>query len=145
MNNIIIRNGDIFSAKCESIVNPVNCVGVMGRGLALQFKNKFPNMYNDYVEKCRNNLVKIGIPYIFEENGVKIVNFPTKTHWKNKSELGYIRQGLLYLKYHYKEMGIKSIAIPKIGCGCGGLNWEMVKKEIIRILGITNLTIEIFE
>lgn len=145
MNNIIIRNGDIFSTKCEAIVNPVNCVGVMGKGLALQFKNKFPNMYKDYVEKCRNNQVKIGTLYVFKENGVKIINFPTKMHWKNKSELGYIRQGLLYLKYRYKEMGIKSIAIPKIGCGCGGLNWEMVKKEIIGILGITNLTIEIFE
>ena len=99
----------------------------MGAGLALEFKNNFPDMYADYSIRCSDKKVVIGQPYLWESNDKQILNFPTKRHWKDKSLLGDIDAGLAYLASNYEDIGITSIALPALGCGLGGLNWSDVK------------------
>ena len=122
----IIQNGDIFTSSCDFLINPVNTVGIMGRGLALEFKNRFPNNFIHYRSCCKNNSLTIGKLLIVPENGKVIINFPTKAHWRDNSELNYIILGLEKLKIAIPKYGITSIAFPKIGCGLGNLNWEDV-------------------
>lgn len=117
-------SGNIFESDAQCIVNPVNCVGVMGKGLALQFKRRYPAMFINYQGKCSRHLVRIGQPYLFQCKDKIIMNFPTKLHWRDPSEISYIEQGLRYVHDHYKRWGIRSIAFPRIGCGCGGLDWN---------------------
>ena len=118
----------------QTITNTVNCVGAMGRGLALQFKRCYPMYNTDYVQKCRDNKVKVGKPYLFEgpyglpaEVHPWILSFPTKYHWKDPSKLSWIEDGLDYLVANYKKWGIMSLSMPKLGCGLGGLEWKVVK------------------
>lgn len=125
-----INNGNIFNSTCEFIINPVNCVGVMGKGLALQFKNLFPNNFSKYRQHCLEGNLSIGKLLITTENNRKIINFPTKEHWKNPSKLEYIILGLEKLENAINGFNIKSIAFPKIGSGLGGLNWNLVLEEI---------------
>lgn len=122
----LIQNGDIFASSCDFLINPVNIVGVMGKGLALEFKKRFPNNFIHYQACCKNNSLTIGKLLIVPENGKAIINFPTKKHWKDNSELNYIVLGLEKLKIAVPRYGITSIAFPKIGCGLGGLNWNDV-------------------
>ncbi len=119
--------GNILTSAAQVISNPINCVGVMGAGLALEFKNNFPDMYADYSIRCSDKKVVIGQPYLWESNDKQILNFPTKRHFKDKSLLGDIDAGLAYLASNYEDMGITSIALPALGCGLGGLNWSDVK------------------
>ena len=122
--------GDIFDSKAEALVNPVNCVGVMGQGLALQFKRRFPKNFHAYRQMCnRQELVPGGV-FLFETQGESpryIINLATKDHWKEPSYLPYIRTGLFRLLVLSNLWGIHSIAIPPLGCGLGGLDWEYVK------------------
>lgn len=127
-----INNGNIFNSTCEFIINPVNCVGVMGKGLALQFKNLFPNNFLKYRQHCLNGNLTIGKLLVTSENNKKIINFPTKQDWRNNSELEYIILGLQKLEIAIQKFNIKSIAFPKIGCGLGGLEWNVVLSEIIK-------------
>lgn len=127
-----ISNGNIFDSDCEFLINPVNCVGVMGKGLALQFKNIFPNNFLKYRQHCLNGNLTIGKLLITTENNKRIINFPTKQDWRNNSELKYIILGLKKLETAVQRYNIKSIAFPKIGCGLGGLNWDTVLSEIIK-------------
>ncbi|MCP4911482.1 MAG: macro domain-containing protein [Oligoflexia bacterium] len=127
---IIYKTGNIFNSSAQVITNPVNCVGVMGKGLALKFKAKFPNMFSDYMEKCSSGELKPGHPYLWEDDFSQILNFPTKRHWKQKSQLKDIEEGLNYLAQNYSSMGISSIAFPPLGCGLGGLQWSDVKPLI---------------
>lgn len=106
----------------------------MGRGIAKQFKTQYPMMYEHYKEMCRLGNVKIGNVYGFEENGRLIINFPTKYHWRQPSKIEYIQSGLLSLVEFINKFYIKSIAMPALGCGCGGLNWYQVKMIICNIL-----------
>jgi O-acetyl-ADP-ribose deacetylase (regulator of RNase III) len=125
--------GNIFNTDCEAIVNPVNCVGVMGAGLAKQFKINYPNNYAAYREKCFNHSVFPGRVFFFQPRRSKfryIINFPTKMHWKDKSEIRYINKGLEDLADSCIFYKVKSIAIPKLGCGLGGLDWVDVKELI---------------
>lgn len=122
---------NIFDTKMDAIINPVNCVGVMGKGLALEFKNKYPENFLKYKKVCDNNELTIGKCFTTFENGKYIVNFPTKNHWKNKSEYSYIEEGMLALIRHINHYNIKSISIPKLGCGLGGLEWNKVKQIIV--------------
>lgn len=122
----LIEKGNIFNSSCEFLVNPVNCVGVMGKGLALEFKNKYPLNFEVYKKACDNASFNIGNLLIVYENNKFIVNFPTKKHWRNKSDLEFIKIGLEELKVAIKEFNIKSIALPKLGCGLGGLDWNEV-------------------
>lgn len=139
---MIIKTGNIFESKCGTFVNAVNCVGVMGKGIALEFKRRYPEMYLDYVDRCKAREVKIGKPYVYQNSdGVKILNFPTKAHWKSASNLFYIAEGLDWFIKHYDEYGIKSVAFPALGCGNGGLRWEDV--EQIMFCKLYDLPIEI--
>lgn len=121
--------GNIFDSDAEALVNPVNCVGVMGRGLALEFKRKFPDNFAFYHEQCRLGEVVIGRMAVFDhgEKPKYIINFPTKEHWGNNSKLSYIEKGLDGLCLTVNEFYIRSIALPMLGCGLGGLNWDEVR------------------
>ena len=122
----LIEKGNIFNSSCEFLVNPVNCVGVMGKGLALEFKNKYPLNFEIYKKACDNASFNIGNLLIVPVDNKFIVNFPTKKHWRNKSDLEFIKIGLEELKVAIKDFNIKSIALPKLGCGLGGLDWNKV-------------------
>ena len=128
--------GDILEASAEALVNTVNCVGVMGRGIALQFKKAFPDNYREYVAACRRGEVKPGRMGVFETGGANgphyIVNFPTKRHWRGKSRIEDIDAGLKALVVEVQARGIRSIAIPPLGSGLGGLNWSEVRPLIER-------------
>ena len=114
----------------DAIVNTVNCVGVMGKGIALQFKNKWPANYKAYEAACKKQLVNIGEMFVYDSGGLVkpnfIINFPTKDHWRGNSKLEYIEDGLNDLVNQIQRLNIKSIAIPPLGCGNGGLNWNEV-------------------
>lgn len=139
-----IKQGDIFESSCEVIVNSINCVGVMGGGLALAFKKKFPEHFETYKKMCQNGEIKVGELYVIDgDEKHKILLFPTKIHWRNPSLMEYVVDGLKYLAENYEKMDIKSIAIPAIGCGLGGLNWEDVKEQITSILSELDNKIEI--
>lgn len=125
-----INNGNIFNSDCEFLINPVNCVGVMGKGLALQFKNIFPNNFLKYKQHCLEGNLSVGKLLITSENNKKIINFPTKEHWKNPSKLEYIILGLEKIEIAINRFNIQSIAFPKIGAGLGRLEWDLVHEEI---------------
>jgi len=127
---IKLTQGNMLEADVEALVNTVNCVGVMGKGIALQFKQAFRDNFQAYANACRKGEVKPGLMFIFPTdrmiNPKYIINFPTKRHWKEKSKLEYIEQGLNALVKEVGRLGIKAIAIPPLGCGYGGLNWPVV-------------------
>lgn len=144
--SIIYNSGNIFDSEAEALVNPVNCVGVMGKGLALQFKQRFPSNYEAYKYECSQNNLKIGLLFCYEENSKLIINFPTKTHWKQKSELQYIDKGLIALQDLLTKIPINSIAIPPLGCGLGGLNWTEVKPLIFKhMVPLTGISVHIYQ
>lgn len=142
--------GNLLNAPTEALVNTVNTVGIMGKGIALQFKKRFPNNFKIYAKACKNKTLTVGKLLIVKEitlDGEKlIINFPTKAHWRNKSKYEYIEDGLKELRKKIVDYGIKSIAIPPLGCGNGGLSWEKVKSMIERSLGnIENTEILVYE
>lgn len=125
---------NIFNSPAQVITNTVNCVGIMGKGLALEFKNRYPAMFNDYKKRCDKGEVRPGIPYLWEDDHVQVLNFPTKRHWKDNSRLDDIEEGLKYLAQNYQSMGIFTLALPQLGCGNGGLEWSDVRALIDRHL-----------
>lgn len=136
-------NHTIFNVESQTIVNTVNCVGVMGAGLALECKLRFPKMYQDYRSRCKQKTVQLGKPYIYKESDdCWIVNFPTKNHWKYPSKLEWIEKGLEYFVNSYQKEGITSIAFPKLGCDRGGLDWNDVKTLMEKYLN--DLDIDIY-
>lgn len=126
--------GDILSEDVEAVVNTVNCVGVMGRGIALQFKNIYPENFKAYAAACKQQKVHPGRMFVFETHEMTnpryIINFPTKRHWRGKSRMEDIRSGLEDLARVIRSKGIQSIAIPPLGSGLGGLNWNEVRPLI---------------
>jgi len=132
---IEFKKGNILDANVDAIVNPVNTVGVMGKGLALQVKNTFPRAFMSYKIACLRGDVSVGKMYVHVDEityqPYAIINFPTKSHWRESSRLEYIVEGLTDLIKIVREMNLKSLAIPKLGCGCGGLDWNIVKQLII--------------
>lgn len=122
--------GDLFLSKADCLVNTVNCEGYMGKGVAYQFKMKFPENNKDYIKACKNGTLHIGTLHFYQENGVTIINFPTKDRWREKSRMNYIEIGLEKLVQLLPELSVKSVAIPPLGCGNGGLNWQEVKQMI---------------
>ena len=138
--------GNIFESKCQAIINTVNCEGKMGKGLAYQFKKKFPEMEQDYVEVCLKGELYPGKLHIYQEKNFLIINFPTKNKWREKSKIEYIIIGLRKLKEEIIKKGIKSVAIPPLGAGNGGLNWNEVKFEINReLLDMEDVVFEVYE
>lgn len=145
---IIIKQGDIFKADVEALVNPVNCVGIMGRGLALKFKQLFPDYYDVYKTRCSMSLITPGNVHVhdrWEGRPQYIISFPTKAYWRDSSQLRYIEQGMISLNQRIEYYRIQSIAIPALGCGLGGLKWEDVKPLIIRELNVVNVDILLYE
>jgi O-acetyl-ADP-ribose deacetylase (regulator of RNase III) len=136
---IELKQGDILKADAEALVNTVNCVGVMGRGIALQFRKAFPDNYKQYQTACQHGEVKPGMMLVFDRqrliNPRFIINFPTKRHWKDKSLLEDIRAGLVALVEEVRTRKIRSIAVPPLGCGLGGLHWEAVRPIIEEAFG----------
>ncbi len=142
---ITVRVGNLFDSKAQTLVNTVNCVGVMGKGIALEFKVRFPKMYQDYEERCRAKQVKLGQPYLFKDLvGPWVLNFPTKDHWRSVSRLQDIIAGLEYLERHYRAWGITSLAVPPLGCGHGGLEWRVVGPTLYRHLSELDIPVELF-
>ncbi|HFC6356993.1 MULTISPECIES: type II toxin-antitoxin system antitoxin DNA ADP-ribosyl glycohydrolase DarG [Neisseria] len=147
---IEFKTGDIFESDAEALVNTVNCVGIMGRGIALQFKNKYPENFRAYQQACKQEMLKPGEMFVFETEQLVlprwIINFPTKRHWRGKSRIEDIESGLIDLVNVIQEKNIHSIAIPPLGAGLGGLDWEQVRLRIENALGhIKNVKIFVYE
>lgn len=141
---MVVKIGNIFESKCSTIVNTVNCVGVMGKGIALEFKKRYPDMFMEYVLKCDRGEVKPGIPYVYQRDGVSILNFPTKDHWRSPSRLSYVVEGLEWFVQNYRNYHITSIAFPPLGCGNGGLSWAIVGPIMYQKLCELPIDIEIY-
>lgn len=125
--NITVLKGDMFDSGAQCLVNTVNVVGVMGKGVALAFKQRFPEMYKEYKSRCDRGEVRLGEPYLYRTLlDPWVVNFPTKGHWRAASKLADIEAGLDYLVEHVDEWGVRSLAVPPLGCGEGGLEWRVV-------------------
>jgi O-acetyl-ADP-ribose deacetylase (regulator of RNase III) len=143
--------GDIFDSDVEALVNTVNCVGVMGRGIALQFKNAYPANYTLYRTACKKNEVRLGRMLVFSTGQLAcpkyIINFPTKRHWRNKSRIQDIANGLQDLVKVLREKKITSIAIPPLGSGLGGLDWKKEVRPLLEmVLGpIAEVRIVVYE
>jgi O-acetyl-ADP-ribose deacetylase (regulator of RNase III) len=136
--------GDIFTTSAQVVVNPVNCKGVMGKGLALAFKQRYPAMFVVYQQECQNGQLRVGRPTLYRESKPWILNFPTKDHWRDASKLEYLEQGLQYFVDHYKEMGIQSIAFPKLGAGLGKLSWDVIGPLMVKYLAQVDCDIVIY-
>lgn len=135
----------MFKSPAKTLVNTVNCVGVMGKGVALEFKKRWPGLMSDYEKKCALGLVKLGKPYVYKDlAGTSIVNFPTKGHWRSASRLADIEEGLIYFLDNYKDWNIESIAFPPLGCGNGGLEWDVVGPLMYKLLSKVDIPVEIF-
>jgi len=148
---IEVKHGDILHSDAEALVNTVNCVGIMGRGIALQFKKTFPEKYfNDYKAACKKKELRPGIMLVHDlyrvVNPKYIIDFPTKRHWKGKSRMDDIEVGLVALVREVQARGIKTIAIPPLGSGLGGLNWPEVKARIESAFkDMTDVTVLLYE
>ena len=144
------KSANLLDSEAEALVNTVNTVGVMGKGIALQFKNQFPNNFKLYANACKINEISIGKLFVTEENSLLggkkiIINFPTKTDWKKPSEYSYIESGLIDLVKIIKEKGIRSVAIPPLGAGNGGLDWNKVKALLEKHLSASDCDIFIYQ
>jgi O-acetyl-ADP-ribose deacetylase (regulator of RNase III) len=144
MTQILYVKGDIFTSGAQTIVNPVNCRGVMGAGLALAFKQRYPEMFAAYVQACQNSELRIGQLMLYRASQPWILNFPTKDHWRAPAKLAYIEQGLHFFAANYQQMGIYNIAFPKLGAGLGGLSWNDVGPLMARYLAPLDCAITIY-
>lgn len=144
------KSGDILKQNAEAIINTVNCVGVMGRGIALQFKKEFPENFNAYAAACNNGEVQPGRMFVFATGLLTyprfIINFPTKRHWRGKSRMEDIESGLQALVEVIHQYNIRSVALPPLGCGLGGLDWNVVKPRIEAALApLADVRVIVFE
>ena len=148
---IKLTQGDLLKQDdVDAIVNTVNCVGVMGKGIALQFKNKWPANFTAYAAACKAGQVRPGRMLVFDSGGLVkpnfIINFPTKDHWRSLSRIEFIRDGLVDLVAQVKRLGIRSIAVPPLGCGNGGLNWADVRPLIAAAFeALPDVEVRLFE
>lgn len=141
----VIKIGNLFDSKVETLVNTINCVGVMGKGIAAVFKEKYPGMCASYREMCARHEIHTGRLYPYFENGkVRVLNFPTKEHWRSPSKIEYIENGLAWFVQNYEALGIQSIAFPPLGCGNGGLDWDDVGPIMYEKLVNLPIDIEIY-
>lgn len=140
-----IIQGNIFNTKCQTIVNTVNCVGIMGAGIALEYKLRYPSMFDQYVQYCEQGVIDIGKLWIYKSPDKWVMNFPTKKHWKFPSEIEYLQLGLEKFVSTYKEKGIESIAFPLLGADKGGLDSNVVLELMQEYLGNLDCEIEIYQ
>lgn len=145
---IELSNGNLLAAEVDALVNTVNTVGVMGKGIALQFKQAFPENYKAYKAACDRGAVQPGRMFVWDSGRLGdqryIINFPTKRHWKGKSKLADIDSGLVDLVRVIAELEIKSIAMPALGCGNGGLDWSVVYPRIEAALASLDVQVKVF-
>ena len=144
------KQGDLLACGTEAVVNTVNCVGVMGRGLALQFKKQYPENFKRYEAACKRGDVVPGKMFVYETESLVnprlIINFPTKRHWRGNSKLEDIEKGLIDLVDVARQYNIQSIAIPPLGCGLGGLEWADVKSRVESAFGqLNDIEVIVFE
>lgn len=141
----VTQEGDIFSSRAHTWVNTVNTVGVMGKGIALGFKRRFPEMFEDYVERCRKGEVRLGEPYLYRRSEPPwILNFPTKGHWRAVARLADIIAGLEHVEENYRAWGVQSLAVPPLGCGEGGLEWRIVGPVLYQHLRRLAIPVELY-
>lgn len=138
--------GDLLESKCQTTVCCVNLVGVMGAGMAAEMKSAVEGLYEFYQHACKKRTIKIGKPIIYEcKNQVQqILLFPTKYSWRNPSRYEWVEQSLLYIKDNYKEMNITNLALTALGCGCGGLNYDLVRNLMFKHLAELPIDIYIY-
>lgn len=141
---IVYTTGDLLKSTAEALVNTVNCEGYMGKGIAYQFKLQYPENNTDYVKACKSGSLKVGKLHYFKERGKIVINFPTKDKWRANSKMEYIDDGLTELVKLIHNLNIKSIAIPPLGSGNGGLIWSEVKVLIEKKLAVVTNNVEIF-
>lgn len=147
---ITFRKGNLLEAPVEALVNTVNTVGVMGKGIALMFKEAFPENFHEYEAASKRGEVEVGHMFVTESARLQgprwIINFPSKKHWRNPSKLEWITAGLADLRRVIVDKGIHSIALPPLGCGNGGLDWSDVRPEIERVLSsLSDVEVVVFE
>lgn len=147
---IELTQGDLLKQDADALVNAVNCVGVMGRGIALQFRRAFPENFKIYESACKRAELRPGSMLVFETSRLKnpryVINFPTKRHWRDKSRLTDIESGLEALVAEVKRLGIRTIALPALGCGLGGLEWQDVHPRIEKAFsGVPEVHVWLFE
>ncbi|OZG73090.1 hypothetical protein BTA51_11370 [Hahella sp. CCB-MM4] len=143
-------SGDFFNFDADIMVNTVNCVGVMGAGVALAFKKRYPEMFADYVEKCKAKQIRPGRPATWVQKDmiskeIEIINFPTKDDWKKPSKYSYIEEGLQWLSLYLEDKQGKKVTLPALGCGHGGLEWSKVREMILSKLENSVAEIYVFE
>jgi O-acetyl-ADP-ribose deacetylase (regulator of RNase III) len=139
--------GNIFNSKCQTLVNTVNCVGVMGKGIALVHKLRYPQMFEEYRSHCEKKMIRPGVLWLFtkQDNAPWILNFPTKVHWKYPSKLEWIEAGLKKFVETFQVKGITSIAFPLLGTHNGGLDISIVTALMDRYLSNCDIQIEIYD
>jgi Predicted phosphatase homologous to the C-terminal domain of histone macroH2A1 len=143
----VIASGDLFESGCSTLVNAVNCRGVMGVGIAKEFKRRYPAMFEDYRRRCQHGEVRPSRPYLWvaaDGAAPSVLNFPTKDHWREASELRFLVDGLAHLRHHYRAWGIGSLAVPALGCGRGGLRWDVVRPVLVEGLRSLDIPVVIF-
>ncbi len=141
---LVYLKGDIFNSPAQVIVNTVNTVGVMGKGIALTFKQKYPDMFKEYQALCDKKLLEPGKLFLWKKSQKWILLFPTKVHWRNPSKLEYIEQGLKKFVDNWQRLGINSIAFPRLGCGNGNLDWDDVRPLMEKYLKSLPITVYIY-
>lgn len=137
--------GDLFGSSAQTLINTVNCRGVMGKGIALEFKRRFPGLFESYVNDYLKGEVKIGAVTIWKGPEKWVVNFPTKDDWRKASSYDYVEKGLLDLRKKLDTWGVLSLAMPPLGCGLGSLDWAKVKPLIESYLGDLAMSVEVYE
>jgi O-acetyl-ADP-ribose deacetylase (regulator of RNase III) len=145
INMVRMQTGNLFDSEAQTLVNAVNCAGVMGKGIALAFKRRYPTMFADYLARCKDGHVQLGELYLYRGSAPPyILNFPTKNHWRSAAKLGDIVAGLAYLEAHYRAWGITSLAAPALGCGAGQLAWDDVGPLLQESLGKLDIPVELY-
>ena len=132
----------LMSVKSQTVVNTVNTVGVMGKGIAAQFKKRFPKMFAEYKAVCSRGELEAGGLWLWKGSDQWVLNFATKKHWRSPSKIEYIEHGLQAFRTQYERLGIREIAFPRLGCGNGGLDWSDVRPLMVRYL--SDLPISVF-
>jgi uncharacterized protein YwgA/O-acetyl-ADP-ribose deacetylase (regulator of RNase III) len=144
-SNIRVLVGDLFESDAQTLVNTVNCVGIMGKGIALGFRERYPEMFRDYAARCRRHEVQLGKPYLWAPLlGRWILNFPTKDHWRSLAKREDIVAGLEHLEHNFRAWGIESLAVPPLGCGEGKLEWSIVGPTLYEHLDRLRIPVELY-
>lgn len=145
--SITFIKGNLFNSSCQTLINTVNCVGVMGKGIALVYRLRYPHLFTEYQRKCQNHEIQVGNLWLYHgaANTPGVLNFPTKTHWKLPSKLEYIELGLQFFQQNYQALNITSVAFPLLGAHNGGLSPQVVRGVMEKYLTDCSLTVEIYE